>query len=110
MRLVVVEDLADLNALYQVLLAGHDVVATFTRATAAQAWTGWDTVTAVVADQKMPDMTGAQLLAWLEQEHPNVRRLLVSAHHPSEADKATAHVYADKLEFVDDPNAVLGRL
>lgn len=111
MRLAIVEDMGDLAALYQVLLSNHDVAVVFSSALAAKAWTGWDTVDAVVTDQRLgKDMTGSDLLAWLAQDHPDVRRVLVSAYSPSEEAKSHAHVYADKSDFVDDVDAVLDQL
>lgn len=111
LRLAIVEDLADLAALYQVLLNRHVVVVVFSSAVAAKAWTGWDTVDAVVADNKMPVMQGHELLAWLAEAHPHVGRVLVTAHShlPQEA-RASAHVFVDKLRFVEEPETVLGQL
>lgn len=44
-----------------------------------------NTVHVVIADQRMPRTTGSELLAFVKERHPQVRRMLVTAYADLEA-------------------------
>ncbi len=39
----------------------------------------------VVADQRMPEMTGVEMFRQLRQKHPHIQRIILSAYSDSEA-------------------------
>lgn len=78
MRLLVVEDDPDIGALLEVWFIGY---ATVTLRTSALAVTEEDLVAneAILADERMPDVTGCQLLTWAARVSPRMRRVLWTA-------------------------------
>lgn len=84
-RVVIVEDDRDIRELLTYNLDHRqdiEVVAAFETVEAARTWSGWERVDAAVVDWMLPGASGDTLLAWLEQEHPRVRRILVTATDP----------------------------
>ena len=75
--LVVDDEPAVLHTLHRQLLPHFDVV-TAPHALAARAILTQRPVDIVLTDQRMPGMSGAQLLEWVAQNHPSTIRLLMT--------------------------------
>jgi diguanylate cyclase (GGDEF)-like protein len=75
--LVVDDEPAVLHTLHRQLLPHFDVV-TAPHALAARAILAQRPVDIVLTDQRMPGMSGAQLLEWVAQNHPSTIRLLMT--------------------------------
>jgi len=68
-----------LDALVPLLAKDFDVVAA-NSAAAAQKVFGQREIHLVLADQKMPGMTGVELLEWVRQHHPRAIRLMLTGY------------------------------
>lgn len=111
MQVVIVEDDEMQRDLFSVLaLAAGSVVATFADAPTAQAWDGWPTADVLIADYHLGGPTGAELVAWVRANHPDVYTILTSAVNPAEDSRRVAHLYLDKLDIGLQLTDLLGAL
>lgn len=81
-KLVLIEDEPDIAYLEQLLLTDDfEVIAFITEQEikCVKDYLGWPETKAVIVDLTLPNIDGSELLAWLKQEHPDVRRIAVSA-------------------------------
>lgn len=79
MRIIVVEDDPDLRRLYIRFLQGHEVIS-FSSAENLLTHQRWFAINVAIVDlmYKKAKTTGFDLLAWLKDEAPAVRRVLVT--------------------------------
>lgn len=88
-RVVIIEDLPDIAYLLEVLLAAHFSVTVVTRPEEIahyQEAVKWDWAHAVICDYGLDQsFTGGDVLAWVAAEHPEVRRILITATSPPPA-------------------------
>jgi diguanylate cyclase (GGDEF)-like protein len=76
--LLVVDDDPHILATLPALLAGEFEVLTAASGEAAQRLFSTRSIDIVLADQKMPRMTGVSLLEWVKKHHPQTMRLLMT--------------------------------
>src|SRR5262249_59102448 len=76
--LLVVDDDPYILTTLSALLANDFDVLTAATAEDAQEWFGQRTIDLVLTDQKMPRMSGVQLLEWVRQHSPKTLRLLMT--------------------------------
>src|SRR5690348_13573576 len=77
--LVVDDEPASLRAAYRSLSGEHRVLSA-ERASRALELMQAETVAVVVSDQRMPDMTGTELLAHCAQRYPDALRILLTGY------------------------------
>ncbi len=78
--LLVVDDDRHVRAALEGLLGEEFRVLTAESASAAEAVFARQPVDLVLADQRMPDRPGVELLAWVRRHHPHTLRLLMTAY------------------------------
>jgi DNA-binding response OmpR family regulator/anti-sigma regulatory factor (Ser/Thr protein kinase) len=107
-RVLVVEDDHVSRSFLQVALTkyGYDVAAA---ENAAAAWeilspAGIHTFDCVVTDYRMPDTTGLELLAWIQQRDPSLATIIITAE--GEKDLVTRSLRGGATDFLDKPVAL----
>lgn len=83
--LITLDDNEDLNYLFLTFFnmeEGIDYVKGFTRASDAKKWDGWERIDVALIDYMMPESSGVEFAEWLKQNHPRVKRVLLTAINP----------------------------
>lgn len=110
-RILLVDDEKDvLDSLFEILTS-HDPRAHIDTAGSAREARGCLAEGAydlVVSDERMPDETGSELLAWVERHHPETVRALMSAA-PRATIARTNHGFLQKPFAFADLQALMGR-
>ena len=79
MRIAVIDDDPDMRFLIAFPLTAHHDVLEFTDGEDAMEYDDWGRVDVAIIDAMMPRKSGAEVLVWLSQEYPRVRRIICSA-------------------------------
>ena len=93
--LLLVDDDADIRATLATFLAGEiGEVSIQTAAYPADAMRKMESwpIDVLLTDQRMPGMTGTQLIAWAQEEHPATQCLLMSSTPDKELGEAVARL------------------
>jgi response regulator RpfG family c-di-GMP phosphodiesterase len=101
---VVDDEPANVNVLERILDADYDVLKALSGsdALALVRTRSGDDLLAVLSDQRMPGMTGVELLATVAQERPDVSRILITGYSDMEAIVAAINV-AQVMHYVSKP-------
>ncbi|MFO1250002.1 MAG: sigma-54 dependent transcriptional regulator [Inhella sp.] len=101
-RLLVVDDEPDLRTLYELTLLreGYSLVSAETVAEAL-ALLQSERFAVVITDMRLPDGSGLDLLAWLEQQGRNERAIVITAH--GSAENAVEALKAGAFDYLTKP-------
>lgn len=101
-RILVVDDEVDHLSLLRVILRRDFSVQTASSGAQALDLVREDPPDLVIADQRMPEMTGLELLAWLREHHPSTVRILLTAYSDASVLKDAINA-AGVYRFVTKP-------
>jgi len=84
-RILVVDDEPMILDLLRVVLRRHWTVHTAGSAVEAMAVLEREPIDVVISDQRMPEVTGVELLTWVREHHPRATRILITGFAEMEA-------------------------
>ncbi len=95
MRVLIIEDARDTAVLLELMLrhfaADFDVTTRVERFGTVTQDVDWDRVDAVVVDKHLEFVDGADILCWIEENHPRIRRVMLTADTSVDPAEVCAH-------------------
>jgi two-component system response regulator HydG len=106
-RILLVEDEADqrenLQMILQKAFADYKIIAAGSLTEAVKKLQELRSVSLVVADYRLPDGTGYDLLQYSQEHLPNVPVIIVTAHRDSNEVRPAVSLRRGAFEFIDKP-------
>ena len=94
MKVLIVEDSAEIAALLKIVLshAGHEIEVKTDSFSSIIDLTFWNEIDVAIIDQHLDGYDGKEILRWLKQNKPSIRRIMLTGDSSIDAVNANAHI------------------